>query len=172
MDSKHSKSDGMKLSNRKRVGMASALVAAFLILFIILIFTYSFPQLTPDSLRVLISYHFEFMIAMVGLSAIFGAAMVYLMREEVHVHEKQSKINAQLALSLLGNGERQAVSLLLERKGECLQAEVARLQGMNRLKAHRVVHSLSQRNVVSTEKRGKTVVLKLADAFKHALLEE
>jgi len=160
----------MKLSVRRRIMLATAIVGAFLLLFFLLIFTYSFPQNTPSFLRFLISFHFEFMIAMVGLGVVAGAVVFYLMNEEVSVAEKESKVNAELALSLLNPDERKTVKLLLERNGECLQAEVSRLEGMTRLKAHRIANNLSQRGLVALQRRGKTIVLKLSENIKQALL--
>ncbi len=159
-----------QLTIRKRVALATSIIVAFLLLFFILVFTYSFPESTPASFRVFIRYHFEFMILMVGLGVVAGAAIFKLMSEEVESAEKESQVNAELALSLLNPDERKTVKLLLERAGECLQADISRLEGMTRLKAHRIANGLSARGVVSLEKRGKTVVVKLADNVRQALV--
>ncbi len=153
-----------------RVALATAVIGVFLLLFFTLVFTYSFPENTPVFLKVFLLYHFEYMILMVGLGVVAGAVVYKLMSEEVASATKESQLNAELALSLLGTDERKAVKLLLDRRGECLQAEVSRLEGMNRLKAHRVANSLSQRGVVVLDKRGKTVVVRLADNVRQALL--
>ena len=160
----------MGLTIRRRVALATAIIGAFLLLFFILVFTYSFPASTPDFLRLFLRYHFEFMILMVGLGVVAGAAIFKLMGEEVQSAEKESKVNAELALSLLNPDERKSVRLLLERGGECLQAEISRLEGMTRLKAHRIASGLNARGVVLLERRGKTVVVRLADNVRQALL--
>lgn len=158
-----------RMSNRKRVLTSVILGAVFLLLFFLLLFTYSFPQSVPSFLLVLLTYHFEFMTGMVVLGVIFGAAIYYLMQEQVQELEVESKVNAELALSLLNPDERKTVKLLLEKKGECLQAEVARVEGMNRLKAHRVAKTLIERGVILSEKRGKVVILRLAENVIQAL---
>jgi len=141
-----------------------------LLLFFLLVFTYSFPAQTPKLLGVLVSHHLEFMLLMVGIGVVVGAAIFYLMHEEVEIKEKESKVNAELALSLLNPDERKAVKLLLEKNGECLQAEVARLDGMTRLKAHRVAQSLEKRGIVALGKNGKVVTMELAANVKSALV--
>ncbi|MEK6923845.1 MAG: hypothetical protein AABW54_01235 [Candidatus Micrarchaeota archaeon] len=158
-------------SARKRVVVAIAITAAFLILFFALLITYSFPDRTPPLFMLLVSYHFEFMLVVVGAAAAAGASIFLLMQEEVAQREKESQLNAELALSLLKPEERKAVSLLISNGGECLQAEVARLEGMTRLKAHRTAASLSQRGAVTLERRGKVVVMKLADNVRQALVQ-
>ena len=156
-------------SLRRRVGLAAAVAGAFTLLFTVLVFTYSFPGSTPELLKVFIVYHFEFMIAMVGLGVLAGAAILYLMGEEVKHQHEESKLNAELALSLLHSDERKAVKLLLEKGGSAGQAEVARVDGMTRLKAHRTAKSLSARGLVSLERNGKAVTLKLAESVRQAL---
>jgi len=158
------------LTARRRVAFSMGIVGAFLLLFFLLVFTYSFPGNTPALLRVLVSYHFEFMLLMVGLGVAVGAASFYLMHEEVEVRGSESRVNADLALSLLNADERKAVKLLLKgEEGECLQADVARLEGMTRLKAHRVAQGLAKRGVIVLERRGKAVVLKLDGNVRSAL---
>lgn len=154
-----------------RFALATGVIGVFLLLFFILVFTYSFPANTPGFFKVFFEYHLEFMILMVCLGVVAGASVFRLMSVEVQTATKESKLNAELALSLLNADERKAVKLLLECGGECLQADVSRLEGMNRLKAHRVASSLGKRGIVALEKRGKTVVVKLADNVKQALLE-
>ena len=159
------------LTARRRVAFAMGIVGAFLLLFFLLVFTYSFPGNTPTLLRVLVSYHFEFMLFMVGLGVAVGAASFYLMHEEVEVRGNESRVNAELALSLLNVDERKTVKLLLDSDGECLQAQVARLEGMTRLKAHRVAQGLAKRGVIALERRGKAIVLKLDDNIRSALAD-
>lgn len=157
------------LGLRKRVVASMALIGGFVALFAILLFTYSLPDRTPELLMPLIYFHFEFMMFMVALGVAVGAASFWLMREEVEIQVKESKINAELALSLLNPDERKAVGLLLKNDGECLQADVARIEGMTRLKAHRTAQNLARRNIVALDKRGKAVELKLAENVYDAL---
>lgn len=171
-DRKRKKEDrkmALKASNRRRVAYAIALTAGFMLLFFVLVFTYLFPESTPEFLSWVVHYHLEYMLAMVGLGVVCGALVFYLMHEEVEVTQAESKLNAELALSLLSSDERKTVKLLMEEGGKCLQADVARLEGMTRLKAHRTAKTLSGRGVLKLEKRGKTVVLILADNVKQAL---
>lgn len=159
------------MNYRKRITIAIGITAFFMLLFFLLVFTYLFPQLVPDALMFFVSNHFEFMLFMVGLGVFCGASVFYLMHEEVDVVQRKSALNAELALSLLSPDERKTVALLVERKGECMQADVARLEGMSRLKAHRTAKSLSGRGVIVLEKHGKIVAMKLADNVKEALAQ-
>ena len=83
--------------------------------------------------------------------------------------EKQKKIvqtNMDIIMKFLSPDEREIVRLMGEKEGMTTQSEMAKLPGMTRLKAHRVVKKLEDRGIVHVEKYGKINVVRLVDELK------
>ena len=77
-----------------------------------------------------------------------------------------------LILRFLSYGERKAIEKLIEKKGAVLQAELSKIEGMNKLKAHRAVQELLKKGLVRKEKVGKTFKIYLVDDVKEFLTKE
>jgi uncharacterized membrane protein len=69
-------------------------------------------------------------------------------------------------MKFLSNEEREVLRLLLERGGMTTQSEIAKLPGMSRLKAHRIVRRLSDRSIIYAEKHGKINMIRIVDELK------
>jgi uncharacterized membrane protein len=77
-----------------------------------------------------------------------------------------------LILRFLSYGERKVIEKLIEKRGVILQAEVSRIEGMNKLKAHRAVQELLKKGLVKKEKVGKTFKIYLNEDVKELLVKE
>jgi uncharacterized membrane protein len=77
-----------------------------------------------------------------------------------------------LILRFLSYGERRVIEKLIEKRGVVLQAELSRIEGMNKLKAHRAVQELLKKGLVRKEKVGKTFKIYLNKDVKDLLLKE
>ena len=77
--------------------------------------------------------------------------------------------NMDIMLRFLGDEERKVVRRLLESNGRMPQAELTRIQGLSKVKAHRIVKKLSARGIVETEKHGNTNVVTLAKEVMEGL---
>jgi uncharacterized membrane protein len=75
-----------------------------------------------------------------------------------------------LILRFLSYGERKVIEKLIEKKGVALQAELSRMEGMNKLKAHRAVQELLKKGLVRKEKIGKTFKIYLNEDVKDLLI--
>ena len=106
----------------------------------------------------------------VSIAIIVGAFIYYLMAEKVEVKQKGLVNNTGVLLKFLSNDEKKLVSLLMESNGKVLQAEVTRLPGMSKLKSHRVVQKLLDKEVIEKEKIGKTNIIKFTKEIKEGLL--
>jgi uncharacterized membrane protein len=69
-------------------------------------------------------------------------------------------------MKFLGDDEREIVDLLLRKEGMTTQSEIAKLPGMSRLKAHRIVKKLEDRGIVHVEKYGKINMIRIVDELK------
>ena len=159
------------MASPKRIFVAIAIIIGFLILLSGLIMSYHFSSqgIPAPWLAPFVTYHSELMLIMGALGLGVGAAVFYLMSERVEAKEAESRITVDMLLSFLSSEERKAVSFLADNHGVCLQSELSRLPGMSRLKAHRVVQRLSQKEIVSAERHGKINKLRLAQAVFEAL---
>ena len=77
-----------------------------------------------------------------------------------------------LILRFLSYGERKVIEKLIEKRGVILQAELSRIEGMNKLKAHRAVQELLKKGLVRKEKIGKTFKIYLNEDVKELLVKE
>ncbi|MBI3588573.1 hypothetical protein HY095_05235 [Candidatus Micrarchaeota archaeon] len=155
----------------KRVVLAVFLLSGFILLIAVMLFSFELTQRGQFSgfHSFLVTYHLEIMVVISAIGVAVGAGVFYLMSERVEKTEKESKITATLLLSLLSVEERRAVEFLAKSGGNALQSEVSRLEGMNRLKAHRTVGRLVSKEIVAITKVGKTNRLQLSPAILDAL---
>jgi len=80
-----------------------------------------------------------------------------------------SKDRRESVLALLPPTERKVVLAIAEKDGETLQSEVSRLEGVGKVKAHRVIDKLIRRGVLEKRQVGKTNMLKIRKDILEAL---
>ncbi|VVB56612.1 Uncharacterised protein [uncultured archaeon] len=157
---------------KQRFLLSVAIMAGFILLVFAMLGSYIWAtsgEAAPGFVEFLFRFHFEMMIAVSLLGIVVGAAMYFLMAERVQVAARDSAGNAGLLLSFLSTDERDVVEFLLKSEGHTTQAQVSRLEGMSRLRAHRVVGRLEEKKIVRIEKLGKTNQLWLAKSIYEAL---
>ena len=95
-----------------------------------------------------------------GIGIIIGICVYYVFDKENSIKSSKTKVKS-LMLSFLPYYERVVVEFLFLKK-KALQSEITRLKGMNKLRAHRAVKSLSKKGLINVMRVGKTnmVVLK------------
>jgi DNA-binding MarR family transcriptional regulator len=76
-----------------------------------------------------------------------------------------------IILKFLNMGERKVVETLLAKKGEILQSEISRMDGMTKLKTHRAVRDLERKGVIKRESHGKTHRIILSKDIREAILK-
>lgn len=75
-------------------------------------------------------------------------------------------------LSLLQPSERKVLEKVIGSGGKVLQSEVSRVEGVGKVKAHRVIERLIKRGVLEKEQMGKTNMLRLRKDLMDALSKE
>jgi DNA-binding MarR family transcriptional regulator len=103
----------------------------------------------------------------VGL--IFGLVLAYLYFERKVELPIPSPNKRNAILSLLPPSERKIVEKIAEKNGEVLQSEISRLEGVGKVRAHRIIDKLLRRGILEKEQIGKTNVLKLRKDVLEAL---
>jgi uncharacterized membrane protein len=79
--------------------------------------------------------------------------------------------NKNTILKLLNFNERKILEKLIERKGDILQSEISRMEGMNKLKTHRAMRNLELKGVIKTESHGKTKRVILSKDIESIMLK-
>lgn len=74
-------------------------------------------------------------------------------------------------LKFLNFNERKVLKKLIEEKGAVLQSEISRMEGMNKLKTHRIVKNLKLKGIIKVESFGKTNRIILSDDIKDVILK-
>ncbi|MDD4251331.1 MAG: hypothetical protein PHX27_04035 [Candidatus ainarchaeum sp.] len=65
--------------------------------------------------------------------------------------------------------KKKIVTKLIENNGQILQSELSRIEDIGKLKSHRIIRRLEERNVIEIEKHGKTNIIKIKKEIKDAL---
>jgi len=105
------------------------------------------------------------------VALIFGFVWSQVLASELKKQRKESKEYLNAALQFMEPIERQVVEFLLKKNGLSTQADVSRLQGMSRVKAHRVVHDLESRGLIDVVPHGKVRELRLKENITELLTE-
>ncbi len=97
----------------------------------------------------------------IGLMAVFGIAGLAVSIGAGERPPSAQEGFAAIYASLMPD-ERKVVDCLRKRGGRCLQRDITKDTGFTRLKTHRVVSRLQQRNLVTVKPSGRTNVVELA----------
>lgn len=154
---------------RKRIVLGLLVVSIFIFLVTVLVFVYALysqGQEIPSLLAPFIEWHMHFMVLM-GVFGIFSGLVVYsIMTATLEKQRQLVKTNLGIIMKFLGDDEREIVDLLMRKEGMTTQSEIAKLPGMSRLKAHRIVKKLEDRGIVHVEKYGKINMVRIVDELK------
>jgi hypothetical protein len=105
-----------------------------------------------------------------SLAVLAGAGTYYVMSEKIETSKRTAIKTGELVLKFLDAKERKVVDLLIRNKGKMFQAEVSRLEGMGKLKAHRIIQRLVERGVIEVQKSGKTNILRFPKDIEESLV--
>jgi uncharacterized membrane protein len=107
----------------------------------------------------------------VAIGIVIGAVAFYFFTENKKVEYVEVKPNPEAILNLLSKEERKVVAKIAEEGGKALQSEISLLEGMGKVKSHRVIERLVQRGIVEKEQHGKTNLVKLSKGIKEVLVK-
>lgn len=106
----------------------------------------------------------------VGLGIIVGALVYYIMSRQLVEKQKSLHNTAEIVLQFLGKEEKAVVKKLVDEGGKCLQSEISRIEGIGKLKSHRILQRMKDKGVIEIEKYGKTNAIKLSKNIREGLL--
>jgi hypothetical protein len=109
--------------------------------------------------------------AMIVIGFLFGVVASYFYFERKIELPVPSADKGKVLLSLLQPSERKIMAKIVEKGGEALQSEISRVEGVGKVKAHRVIERLVKRGVLEKEQMGKTNILRLRKDIKKAMID-
>jgi len=87
-----------------------------------------------------------------------GVSYLYFERK---VELPKTASQEQAMLGMLPSDEKKVISKLVAEGGRATQAEISRIEGIGKVKAHRIVERLEKRGAISKESSGKTNIIRL-----------
>lgn len=159
------------MDKRQTIVLGIVVISIFIFLITVLVFAYAISSEgmdVPAPLRPFMDYHAHFMVLM-GLFGVGSGLLMYsLLNATIESQKKAVKTNMGIIMKFLTDEDREVVTLLQDKDGMTTQSEIARLPGMSRLKAHRIVRKLEERGIVHVEKYGKINMIRVVDELKDA----
>ena len=123
------------------------------------------------TVRFFIENHLSIMVALMVTSVAFGFVGSSMSYSEIRRRKKDTKTMLDTILVFLSKEEREIVNFLVEKKGTTTQADVSRLPGMNRVKAHRSLQKMKEKNLLDITAHGKVRNIALKENIMNTLLE-
>ncbi len=160
-------------------------LVALLIVVAFLVFVTTFARLNgvplgqehrePDGSLCVYEKKFNFIGTALPLLAsagiLIGALTYYFTYQKAEQKETRAPApSKEILLRFLNPDERAIVDFLIREDGKALQSELARLPGMGKVKAHRVLQHLVERRVVESLDHGNTNLVRFTKEVKETLL--
>lgn len=159
----------IKLDQGKKILSGLLVISVFIFLVTVLVFVYAFsgnPGQIPSIFLPFLQYHIESMLAMGFFGVLSGLIFYSITHSTIQKQEKIAKNTMSILLKFLAGDDKALIQLLLEKGGVTTQSEVAKVNGMGRLRAHRTAKKLEERGIIRVEKHGKMNLLKLSEELK------
>ncbi len=157
------------MDSRQNIILGIIVVSIFIFLTTVLVFVYALspnPENIPSFLLPFLQYHIHFMVLM-GLFGVISGVLVYsLMGQTIERQKMVVKTNTDIIFKFLGKEDREVLKLLFAKGGMTTQGEIAKVNNMSRLRAHRAVKKLEERGIVHVEKHGKINMVRLVDELR------
>lgn len=103
---------------------------------------------------------------------VVGALVFFFMTTKLEDKKKDLGRITQTLIQFLSKDEKKVVQKIFEGNGKVLQSEISRIEGIGKLKSHRILQRLSDRGVIEIESYGKTNNIKLAKNIQDVLIKK
>jgi|GEM_PF-1444089 len=161
-----------ELVNRKKVGFYVFGVILAVVTGITFL-THAHRDTTAKSwfLAFAITYHTWIMAILVLLSIGFGYFWAFSLYKEIETRDKTSKNMIDVILLFLGIEEKKILKHLVSKKGTTTQADISRIEGMNKVKAHRSLQKLQDKQILIITPHGKVRNIQLKEDILDILVQ-
>jgi uncharacterized membrane protein len=100
-----------------------------------------------------------------------GAIVFFFMTVKLDDKKKELEKISTAFIQFLNKDEKRVLQKILEGGGKAYQSEVSRIEGIGKLKSHRILRRLEDRGAIEIEKAGKTNIVKLPKHIKDVLVK-
>jgi len=101
---------------------------------------------------------------------VIGAIVFFFMSSRLENKQNDLVKVTSTLVQFLNKEEKLVVQKLIDNDGKVLQAEITRIEGIGKVKSHRIIQRLVDRKVIEVESFGKTNIIKLTKEIKSVLL--
>ena len=106
----------------------------------------------------------------IALAIIFvGSLFYYLFSLKIEKKEKVISKNIEVLSSILDKDENDVLDLIVKNEGKIAQAKISKKY--DKIKAHRIIKKLEEKNIIDIEKKGKTNTIILKKELKEELVK-
>jgi len=88
------------------------------------------------------------------------------------IKNKGNLSNEKKILRFLNPSEQKIIEILLKKGGEMMQSQISKIEGMTKLKVHRAIKSLEEKNIVESEHYGKTKKISLTKEIRKWIFDD
>jgi uncharacterized membrane protein len=110
------------------------------------------------------------MIIVSSFGIVVGASVFYFMSKKLEEKETYAKKNTEILLKFLNHDEREIIKKVVENKGKILQSQLSRTSGLNKVKVHRILSRLKEKDLIKIQHHGKTNMIIIPDDIYSSLV--
>jgi len=114
-------------------------------------------------------YHLIPVFILAGVA--IGALVFFFMTTKLDNKKEELAKTTTALIQFLNKDEKKVVEKIISENGKVLQSEITRIEGLGKVKSHRILQRLSDRGVIEIEGHGKTNIVKLTKAIKEAIIK-
>jgi uncharacterized membrane protein len=114
---------------------------------------------------------YELIPVFILVGIIIGAVVFFFMTTKLDSKKKDLEVATNALVQFLNKDEKKVVTKLMQEKGKCLQSEITRLEGLGKVRSHRVLQKLVDRGVIEIEDHGKTNIIRFTKSISEALIK-
>ncbi|MEK6959196.1 MAG: hypothetical protein AABW59_04080 [archaeon] len=92
---------------------------------------------------------------------IIGVVVFFFMTSRIEKKQVDYQKTIATFIQLLNADERKVIQKLIDGDGKAYQSEISRIEGIGKVKSHRIIQRLSDRQAIEIEGYGKTNIIKL-----------
>ncbi len=114
-------------------------------------------------------YHLVPLFILAGI--IIGALVFFFMTTKIDDKKKDLEQATKVIIQFLNADEKKVVERIIREKGKALQSEITRIEGLGKVKSHRILQRLLDRGVIEIEGHGKTNIVRFSKPVQDALIK-
>ena len=156
--------DGHSIRLYKYISLGFSIIIIGLAIVIYLV-TYIHQDATSKNPLIFwtVENHLPITIGLIIISGFIGYISSTLTYKQVTKTKKESQKLLEMLFLFLNNDEKEIINCLVQNNGSVGQADISRLQNMNRVKAFRSLKRMQEKNLINITAHGKVRKVSLKD---------